>query len=254
MREVFRSIQTLFPYLQDYRFAVKSWETMVRRKPVENDFKAIKFFKPGLNQVFVDIGANRGLTILSMLLNRGLENKIIGFEPNPLIFEKLSKNYFIKNNGRITVHNIGLGKTNEELTLFVPFYRKWMFDGLSSFNYDDAEGWLQTRLWKFRQKHLSIKRVVCKVKKLDGYHLNPYFIKIDVQGFEFNVLMGARETIKRHQPILLIESLTDKINNFLKQYDYSAYSFNSNGLEPGTGDLNTYCMTKKHYEELSEKN
>ena len=35
--------------------------------------------------------------------------------------------------------------------------------------------------------------------------LKPSFIKIDVEGFEFNVLRGARETIIKNKPVVLIE-------------------------------------------------
>ncbi len=250
MREVFRSIQTFFPYLQDLRFKLKSLAIMKSQRPVENDFKAFHLFNPNPEQVFVDVGSNRGLTILSMLLNEEFDNKIIGFEPNPLIFDKILNNNFIRDNKRIKVYNIGLGDSNEELVLFVPFYRKWMFDGLSSFNFDDAEDWLKTRLWGFRQKNLSIKRVSCNVKKLDDYNLNPYFIKIDVQGFELNVLKGAKNTIKQHRPILLIESVSNEIQEFLNKYDYQVYSYDSNALLPGTGPLNTFCMTKESYNDL----
>lgn len=35
--------------------------------------------------------------------------------------------------------------------------------------------------------------------------LNPTFIKIDVEGFEFNVIKGAREMIMRSKPVIFIE-------------------------------------------------
>jgi len=219
------------------------------KKPHERDFSALAMFKPDPEQVFIDVGANRGLAILSVSLFPNIKNKIIGFEPNPMIFNKIEKNYFIFNK-RVTIHHFGLGDHNTELTLFVPFYRKWMFDGLSSFHYEEAKNWLTQRLWRFNPNKLSIKKLDCKVRKLDDFNLNPYFIKIDVQGYEFNVLKGSENTIKKYHPILLIECITKKIILFLEQYDYLFFSYRKGKFIKGTGSLNTFCMTEEKYHEL----
>jgi hypothetical protein len=39
---------------------------------------------------------------------------------------------------------------------------------------------------------------------------DPVFIKIDVEGFETNVIKGGMETLRKHEPVLLVESLHDK--------------------------------------------
>jgi len=52
---------------------------------------------------------------------------------------------------------------------------------------------------------------------LDHFQLeNVDLIKIDVEGFELNVLHGAEETLKRCKPVLIIEE-----NGLLMDYDFS---------------------------------
>ena len=45
-----------------------------------------------------------------------------------------------------------------------------------------------------------------RVATLDSFDLRPAFIKIDVEGWEPQVLAGATETIRAAQPILAVES------------------------------------------------
>lgn len=248
MKKLLRSIQTYFPFLHDLRFANKFFWMRLLNKPHEEDFNAMHFFNPKPNELFLDIGSNRGEAILSMLISTKSENKIIGFEPNELVFKKLSK-YYQKNN-RVILHNIGLADKNDKLELYVPFYRKWMFDGLSSFDFNSANDWLKSRIYGFNEKQLSIKTVKCETQKLDNFRLNPYFIKIDVQGYELQVLKGAIETIKANSPILLIESIDEETMHYLKDYNYSFYTFTNNEFVAGQGVLNTFCITKNKMADL----
>ncbi|RDC65919.1 FkbM family methyltransferase [Adhaeribacter pallidiroseus] len=253
MKKVFRSIQTWFPFLHDTRFTLKFFWMKMRNKPHEPDFNALLFFKPKPDEVLVDIGSNRGESILSMLIasKANYSNKIIGFEPNYLIFEKL-KNYF-RTNKRVSVYNFGLANKDRDLTLFVPFYRKWMFDGLSSFKYEAAHDWLKTQLWRFDEHKLHIRTVKCEVKKLDDFKLKPYFVKIDVQGYELEVLKGAMETLKNFKPIILIESIDSETKHFLQQFNYGFYSFVDGKFIADKGMVNTFCITSDKLGELSKK-
>ena len=68
-----------------------------------------------------------------------------------------------------------------------------------------------------------------RTKKLDDYEYKPSFIKIDIEGHELECIKGAIETIKKFNPILMIEydkKIYDKINNILKNYKYNAFIYN----------------------------
>ncbi len=243
MKKVFRSIQTLFPFLHDLRFYVKMKVISITHKPHEEDFEALAYFTPEISEVFIDIGSNRGEAISSMLACMKTKNNIIGFEPNSIVFSKLEKQF--ANNPRVKVNNIGLGNIDKDLNLYIPYYRKWMFDGLSSFKYEEASEWLVHRLWRFNVKNLSVKTTKCKVRRLDDFILNPYFIKIDVQGFELEALIGAEKTLRSYKPILLIESISEEVKLFLNDFGYRYYCYCNGKLELGDGKLNTFCITKE---------
>jgi len=249
MYKFLRSIQTLYPFLHDLRFELKFMIHRLKNEPHEEDFAALKYFNPEPDEVFIDIGTNRGESLLSMNIVHGEKNKIIGFEPNPHVYKKARKAF--NNKEHITIHNVGLSNAQGLFSLYIPFYRKWMFDGLSSFDYQAASSWLRTRLWRYNEKLFSIKKVNCKVMTLDDYNLNPYFIKIDVQGLELQVLEGAKKTIQKYRPIILIESINDQIRAYLKEYGYEYYAYQNDQLALGVGKLNTFCITKKKLSGLA---
>lgn len=44
------------------------------------------------------------------------------------------------------------------------------------------------------------------VVPLDSFYTNPSLIKMDVEGFEANVILGAKETIQRSYPVFILEA------------------------------------------------
>lgn len=60
--------------------------------------------------------------------------------------------------------------------------------------------------------------------RLDDFEFeNINLIKIDVEGWEFEVLKGAVNTIKKHQPVLLVEFTGGSSKKSLHRYDASEY-------------------------------
>lgn len=252
MKKVLRHIQTYFPFLQDIKFSLRFFIMKVFKIPHENDFKALKFITPEGGEIFVDIGANRGESIWSTLLMTKDHIQVVGFEPNKIVFDKL--NQLVGTNKRVTIHNLGLSDNPVNLDLYIPFYGKWMFDGLSSFDREEAAVWLRTRMWNYKEKHLHIQKKNCELTTLDSFGFQPCFIKIDVQGFELQVLKGGENTLKMYRPVLLIEAITPEIKSYLSDLDYDFYTFDTNEMIKGTGYLNTFCMTTEKYELYFQRN
>ena len=117
------------------------------------------------------------------------------FEPNPLFRECFLKNIPLDN---VTLHPYGL--SNNEHTA-----------------HQSKDGQV-----------LSMKKGSVQCKTLDSFKLdNVDFIKIDVDGFEHKVLIGAKQTIKKFNPIINIEMkrmkrslIVHNCMNFLKKRGY----------------------------------
>ena len=135
----------------------------------------------------IDIGGHRG--VYSFLLNK-LSNKLVIFEPNIDCFGILSA--WSVNNKNVSVKNVALSNQTGNSYLSIPIDRR----GVSH----DASG----KITKQPEKNKYVQKV--NIDKLDNYKFkNVHFIKIDVEGHEYNVLEGAENTIKESMPSLLIE-------------------------------------------------
>lgn len=51
------------------------------------------------------------------------------------------------------------------------------------------------------------------IMPLDAFELAPDFVKIDVQGFEERVLEGAKQTLLKYKPVVLIEQNETNVNS-----------------------------------------
>jgi hypothetical protein len=78
-------------------------------------------------------------------------------------------------------------------------------------------------------KKISLKKEVLKTRKLDSLNYNPCFIKIDIEGHEFECVKGSLKTIGKYKPILMIEydkKICNKIFLLLKKYKYQRFIYN----------------------------
>lgn len=244
LKKALRTIQVNFPGLVDTKFALMRCYRNRMGIPFDPDFNAIDLFPDTGGALYLDVGANRGQSTDAILMKRR-NCRIQLFEPNPLLSEKLERQF--RGRKELVIHKFGLGDKIIEQSLYVPFYKRWMFDGLASFDADNAKGWLQhDRLFFFKDSHVSLHETKCKVQRLDDLGLNPFFVKLDIQGYEYQAVIGGERTIKSHEPILLIESPPDDtLVTFLKQMGYLMYAFRKWTFTPGiVGERNTFFMTE----------
>lgn len=241
MEKLVRTLQVNFPYLLDAKFAFKSFVSRALKRPQESDFRALSLFPDLEGAVYLDVGANRGQSIEAILmLTRN--SSVVSFEPNPLLGDKLERKF--GKDQRVVINGFGLGNQEGKYNLYIPYYKAWMYDGLASFKRESASGWLKDQVYGYEERYLRVKEVECRIKRLDDLGLAPFFIKLDIQGYEFEALTGGEETLTKYEPILLIESPDVEIAQYLKALGYRFYRFEHGRLMPDVmGFRNTFFMT-----------
>ncbi|WP_372617682.1 FkbM family methyltransferase [Falsiroseomonas sp.] len=242
-QRVLRTAQTFFPALGDIKAAAQDRLARLTGIPFEADFRALRLFG-GEGRLHLDIGANRGqsITAIRMCATRP---RIVSFEPNPKLAAAL-KRRFAEVPG-VRIEPVGLGAAEGEFSLHIPSYRGYVFDGLASTDREAAASWLNERtLIGFDPAKLSIETVRCRIRRLDDFGLEPFFIKVDVQGTELQVLQGGQRTIEAHRPVLLLEWPEDELIAWLAARGYRRYAFDAREQvfhHDRGGTLNSFFMT-----------
>lgn len=144
------------------------------------------------NDIICDTGANRGEWTKAVLDVAPFEGKVYCFEPIPDIFrilEKTKKQYFDLND-RISCFNIALGKEDAELT--INYFPSEQWCGCSTFFERPILGKINTQ--KVKVKITSLDAVA---RQENINHID--FLKIDTEGYELNVLLGAKNLIENNK-------------------------------------------------------
>jgi FkbM family methyltransferase len=144
----------------------------------------------------LDIGANIGFTALALSKACGNEGSVFAFEPDPFNFSRLSQHISLNKNKTVSAHNIGLGDKEGELKLVISRADN------RGMNRIDGSAEKNFILVKVSTADTFVKENA--LKKID-------LIKIDVEGFELNVLKGCENILRTFKPVLFIEVDDDNL-------------------------------------------
>lgn len=160
-------------------------------KNMQYDRQTLKIMRKALkkNSNCVDVGCHKG-EILEIILKYAPEGVHYAFEPIPFFYEKLDSNFA---SDKVHISSVALSD-NKGTTTFNYIKNAPAFSGLKQRQYDVKKPDIeiinvQTDLMDY---------VIPPDHKVD-------FIKIDVEGAEYFVLQGAKETIKRSKPTIIFE-------------------------------------------------
>ena len=157
-------------------------------------------FIPDKNDVVIDVGSQYGdYSILCEKIYNVKE--IYSFEALKENYKEAIKNCKLNNCKNIVIHNIALGDGN----LVLGYVKSNMLTILTDI------------------KDKNFKEIT--TFKLDDFKLKPTLLKIDVEGYEYEVLKGSEQTIKEYHPKIIIELhniILEKIClKFLKNLGYT---------------------------------
>lgn len=150
-------------------------------------FSAVeRFLRPGL--VVWDVGANVGIFTAYFSAPRFGVRSIESFEPNPGVWPLLQS--LFAGQARVHLHPFGLGAQDEQLEL-----QLGGDSSLASIKRTSGGGTVRVSI---RQGDAAAAALSLPP---------PDVIKVDVEGFECEVLAGLRQTIGRHRPVIFFEHL-----------------------------------------------
>ena len=166
-----------------FSFDIKILSSLVFYK-ISPSYEHIKVLKQmGDIKTFIDIGSNKGQ--FSLLINNLFpKSKILAFEPLKDEF-KILKKIFLKNKN-ISLYNFALGNKNKAMNI----YKSNKSDSSSILKPSNIQ-------IKFFPDTYIEKKIKVRMKKLHNFTnrlKKPIFLKIDVQGFELEVIKVSNVT------------------------------------------------------------
>ena len=206
------------------------------------------------SNVFFDIGANIGYYSLlaSAISKKSIE--VHAFEPMPSAYDFLVKNAEINQFNNIRAHKLALSNQKGNATFYSIANNKFKHfpqltgdGGLSQQQSGD-----RTKL-QFEVKVDTLDSFVAQ--NLHGKKID--LIKLDTEANEHYVLMGAKEVLSMHRPIIQCEILKGQVEkeilNALKDHNYLYYRATSKGLELVTTFENNQTDFVDYYLVPAEK-
>ena len=162
----------------------------------------------------IDIGAHRGEFLESMLKIKKV-NSFYAFEPQKNIFNELNEKF--SKNEKITLFNFAMDKeiTNKKLKI----NKLSMTSSLAEINekslYLKIKNFLTFSRSNFEDEYEIQTNTVDKI--FENIGLQKALLKIDVEGFEMNVIEGSQMKLKEI-PFILLEN---QFGNHYKNYSFN---------------------------------
>lgn len=169
------------------------------------------------NQFFIDCGAYVGDTFEKWLeINEGNISAYLGIDPVALHAKKFSARY------KRLCNEYNLSKSEVEfITRFIAS-KKGILNTGGSYGSSTSQLSIQSDLKNFISDQSLDETVECTTIDLEVQRMLPkltniesIFLKMDIEGGEFDALQGALETLKKYRPLLAI-SIYHRIDDYIR--------------------------------------
>ncbi len=165
---------------------------------------------------FLDIGANVG-DVTAAALKTYPQCKAICFEPVLTTYNSLEKNLEIFN-GRYFLYNKALSDTNGEGEINITSFHGTNSILPQSKLHKESSGVRELQKQKIQLVRLDDISRTLPAEKID-------VMKIDVEGFEFNVLKGGNEFLRNCVDIVIIELSPYRFDDVRNNYVLDVFTF-----------------------------
>lgn len=175
----------------------------------------------------IDAGANLGFHSIQF---GKLGKKVYSFEPQRYVFNQLSTNILFNGlDNTIDAYRIGLGDKEDKKQMWNIEHENWVGNGSHNWGgrglIQDNYGGDRAIKNEYREEDVINLTSLDTLKEISKCHL----IKVDVQGYEFNLFKGAKNLIKNNTPIIFLENpvedkeSSNKVKDYLVQIGYEFY-------------------------------
>lgn len=188
------------------------------------------FLQGASNPLVLDIGANLGsysIPIAKSIQNVG--GSVIGFEPQRIVYYQLCGNIILNRLDNYVAINKAVGDFDGEIA--IPEINYEENANIGAFSFDE-----NYRKHLNQEQYMMDSRSNVPIITLNGLSITkaPSLIKIDVEGFELNVLKGGEEFLEIHNyPPILFEAwempwFEDSKRKLLNYLSYLGYEISLN--------------------------
>ena len=145
------------------------------------------------DDTFIDVGANHGSYSIIAGKLVGPRGLVVAIEPNPRLARLVETSLALNDCANFQVHQMACGNRNAIVDFFIPEFNSGEAGIYSNFSatYDHSK--IRASLRRFDQ-HFNWQNFPGKI-----------FMKVDVEGSEYEFLLGAKEMIITRRPGILLE-------------------------------------------------
>lgn len=159
--------------------------------------------------IFIDIGSHQGEFISRFIKNKKIK-KFYCFEPNNLLIKNLLKKYRLNKKIILSSNALGDSKGIKKLFLSNLTYNSSM----SNFNKDSKYLKIKNLILNENEKqNFSEVKQITFDQYFKSKKIKNSFLKLDVEGYEYNVLKGASKKIKDVKYILIENQFSNQYQN-----------------------------------------
>jgi FkbM family methyltransferase len=191
----------------------------------------IEHFTPKQGDIVVDIGAHIGLYTIISSKRVGTNGKVIAIEADPGNFEMLNRNIKLNQLTNVIALNYAVYSKETKIKLYLPSGES----GFTKYN-TIVSDWANNED-KFVEVNANTLDYLLQLNQIREEEVN--WIKIDVEGAEFEVLKGATNVLSKSKNIALLMELhgppnvyRPKVQEFLNLYNFKIElekSYDENG-------------------------